>query len=1192
MIMGAMGLSIKQYSFVQLVFDEEESEAVQRAISSLKRDLRRVLDVRINETAKEPYTTIMVGTIGTNAEAVKKADTKLLQDEKGNYRKEAFLIQEKEGELLIVGTDRRGTIFGIYDLCEEWLGVSPWYFWADVPVRKKTEVFMKGGYCKVDYPSVEYRGIFINDEEELEHWVQRYMGEETIGVKTYELVFELLLRLKMNYIWPAMHVNSFNAKQENGALANRMGIVVGTSHCDMLMRSNNREWKPWLKKKGYAEKEVEYDYSIPGRNREILEEYWRESIEQNKDYEVSYTLGMRGIHDSGFETKSLAGKTGEELLQAKVALLDSVIKAQERMIGEVLGKEKDTLKTFVPYKEVLELYDHGLEVPEDLTLIWVNDNYGYVRRYPGEKEKQRTSGNGIYYHNSYWAPPGGSYLFLCSIPLAHTRNELKKAYQEGIQKLWVTNFGAMKPLEQQMTYYARLAWEVGKENAITEKEQDFLRDWIDKTFSGNLGKELAPILTDFDQLTNTRKLEQMDIDAFSQTAYGDEAVERIHRYEDMFLRVNTMYETLPAEEKDAFFQLVLMKIHAAYYTNSMYYYADRSNLCMKQGKAKAAEKYTKLSKQYDNARRQMLYYYNHVMANGKWNGIMTPEDFPPPRTAMYPACMPPLLIPDKRELVVTTWNDKDEITFIGDVEPYCYQKKWIELASAGTEEISYEIQGPDWLTIGDGKQDIKGSVGEEKRILLCLDKNKIKEGINKDAFLTGTLVVRPVDTSVSINGGREKQIPIQVKFLTQMSEMMENTGMKKLHVEEDGHICVEADTAEELLEESGETAVQQDFWEVIPNLGRNSGSLIQAKKGAGGTLTYEILLSTQGCHTLELHRYPSLNAVGQIRIGVSVDHGEIYTLESNSRDEHCGKWKENVRNNVDKLCLKLPELCAGKHQITLHSVDDYFAFSRFVIYTDEEDDSRKRRKNSLGMLQGENQALPLEWNIQGFTEQFYGKNLLPPRPEIYLVRRPVGDTVTMEDTVIAQEKLGIPVKPADIWKAAEHTFSHKGDDTNDNIRIDAATALAQSPYAYTRPAKGMWQYCNSPSHGGTGLAMYIREEREPLDEHAEQIPTLNYQMQVQGGTYQIWLHMHMWGTDTCCFTIGIDGNKVPIQELYHGHAIWRYSLEQVWVWIPVHVLTLTPGEHELTIYDMSSRTRFDRIYLTTGEELPPLDEVW
>ena len=154
----------------------------------------------------------------------------------------------------------------------------------------------------MDYPSVEYRGIFINDEEELEDWVKGHMGEDTIGVKTYEKVFELLLRLKGNYIWPAMHVNSFNVKKENGALAERMGIVVGTSHCDMLMRSNNREWKPWLAKKGYEN--VLYDYSIPGRNREILQEYWQESVEQNKDFETCYTLGMRGIHDSGFETSA------------------------------------------------------------------------------------------------------------------------------------------------------------------------------------------------------------------------------------------------------------------------------------------------------------------------------------------------------------------------------------------------------------------------------------------------------------------------------------------------------------------------------------------------------------------------------------------------------------------------------------------------------------------------------------------------------------------------------------------------------------------------------------------------------------------------------------------------------------------------------------------------------------------------
>lgn len=220
--------------------------------------------------------------------------------------------------------------------------------------------------------------------------MQNYMKEPTIGVRTYEKVFELLLRLKANYIWPAMHVNSFNLKPENGALADRMGIVVGTSHCDMLMRSNNREWKPWIQKKGYAD--AVYDYSIEGRNREILKEYWQESVEQNRDFEVCYTLGMRGIHDSGFETKDLAGKTEEEIRTAKVELLEKIIADQREILQGTLGRE--TMMTFIPYKEVLELYDNGLEIPEDMTLVWANDNYGYIRRYPSEKEKTRRGGNG------------------------------------------------------------------------------------------------------------------------------------------------------------------------------------------------------------------------------------------------------------------------------------------------------------------------------------------------------------------------------------------------------------------------------------------------------------------------------------------------------------------------------------------------------------------------------------------------------------------------------------------------------------------------------------------------------------------------------------------------------------------------------------------------------------------------------
>lgn len=580
-----MDFILKRGQKIRLRVDEQEPEAVKIATSNLVCDLERTLGIfaEINAACREDsLPEIVIGTLGVSHAIQGMVDSTLLYDERDTLRKEAYLHCLHEGRLVIAGSDRRGTIYGIYDLCEA-LGVSPWHFWADVPVKIKQEFVLPQGYQKMDYPSVEYRGIFINDEEELEAWVQNYMGESTIGVKTYEKVFELLLRLRANYIWPAMHVNSFNLTPENGALADRMGIVVGTSHCDMLMRSNYREWKPWIEKKGYTD--AVYDYSIEGRNREILREYWRESVGQNRDYEVCYTLGMRGIHDSGFETRELEGRTEEEIRSAKITLLEKIIADQRAILRETLGHE--TMMTFVPYKEVLELYDNGLEVPEDMTLVWANDNYGYIRRYPSEKEKRRRGGNGIYYHNSYWAPSGMSYVFLCSIPLAHTRNELQKAWDEGIRKLWVLNSGAMKPLEQEISFFLQLAWEIGKPGALTEDVEAWVEDWANRTFTGgrdeqfsivgiksahtdlcdaadticdmgeeasdrnrnrSFGKEVSRLLNDFSQLTNVRKQENMDYDVFSQTAYGDEAAMRIHQYEELFARGNALYEGLPKEE--------------------------------------------------------------------------------------------------------------------------------------------------------------------------------------------------------------------------------------------------------------------------------------------------------------------------------------------------------------------------------------------------------------------------------------------------------------------------------------------------------------------------------------------------------------------------------------------------------------------------------------------------------------------
>lgn len=746
-----MGFGIHSGDKIRIFHAAGEPEAVQIAIANLERDLREVFPeaevLRTEGTAvtdfgaQEEEAVIVIQTLTGNGkeEKVSCASLNGMQDENGLLRKEAFQLKDENGVLFIRGADRRGTIYGIYTFCEQ-LGVSPWYFFADVPVKSKQAFSLEEGYCLTDWPSVEYRGIFINDEEELEAWVQNYMGEPTIGVKSYEKIFELLLRLRANYIWPAMHVNSFNQTPENGALAERMGIVVGTSHCDMLMRSNNREWKPWIQKKGYQD--AVYDYSVEGRNREILKEYWRESVEQNRDYEVCYTLGMRGIHDSGFETKGLEGKSEEEIRAAKVALLEQIIADQREILRETLARrsgESDSaeskdaalpMMTFIPYKEVLELYDNGLKIPEDMTLVWANDNYGYIRRYPSETEKRRRGGNGIYYHNSYWAPPSMSYVFLCSIPLAHTRNELQKAWNEGIRKLWVLNSGAMKPLEQEITFFLRLAWKIGKPGALTENVEAFTEDWINRTFCGGeesarkegktLGREVSLLLNDFSQLTNVRKIENMDYDAFSQTAYGDEAAVRIHRYEEMFRKGNALYTAMPKEDKDAFYQLVLMRIHAAYFTNLAYYYGDRSTLMYDRGNMQAAAFYTEKSREAEDSRRRMLYYYNHIMGGGKWKGILNPEGFPPPRAAMMPVCTPPLKVEGAPSMRVDIWNEEKEICFVVPGEGctsggnWISREKWIEIGNQGTGQFMVRIQAPQWVELSETQAVIQ----REKRILL------------------------------------------------------------------------------------------------------------------------------------------------------------------------------------------------------------------------------------------------------------------------------------------------------------------------------------------------------------------------------------------------------------------------------------------------------------------------------------------
>lgn len=671
--------SFMQGKSIHVYVASSENSAVKIAAQNFCQDFSEVFSAKASFTEFKEQADVIIQTITSDDS---RAYPELFQEQQAIW--EAYTIRITEHKLFIIGTNRRGTIYGIYELSKT-IGVSPWYWFADVPIQKKTYFHFPLGIYKTSHPSVAYRGIFLNDEEELEAWAIQYMNEETIGPKTYEKIFELLLRLGANYIWPAMHVNAFNSNHENGALADRMGIVVGTSHCDMLLRSNQNEWEPWITQKGYTH--AQYDYSLSQENREIIHEYWRESLEQNQQYEVSYTLGMRGIHDSGLVAKNIENNTAlspEEKKHQKVTLLDSIIQDQQKLIQDTVRKE-DTLQTFIPYKEVLELYDEGLHVPENVTLMWVNDNFGYMRRYPTKQEQQRKGGHGLYYHASYWAHPGMSYLFFNSSPLAQMKNELKKAYENGIQKIWVLNVGALKPLEIDISFFLTYAWEINGKEKYTYDVQKFIELWTNETFQQNIGKETAAIYTDFLQITNVRKVEHMKSHAFSQTSYGNEAAKRMNRYKDLFYRTMRLYQNLPASQKDSFFQIFGMKIFAGYLINASFYFADRSILMYQQKAFANADAYTTLSNKMDQYKRAIIHYYNKTMQGGKWDRILTPEAFLPPCTALYPACKPALTVSAQDQYTETSHNIAPLLTA---THGFCENDGYISMLASHYEKNS------------------------------------------------------------------------------------------------------------------------------------------------------------------------------------------------------------------------------------------------------------------------------------------------------------------------------------------------------------------------------------------------------------------------------------------------------------------------------------------------------------------------
>ena len=581
---------------VEIYMDANDCRGVSYAANALVKDIRNVSGSQATITSNRKAT-ILVGTIGHSAAIDQLVKQKRINGNLLKGKREKFIINVVDNQLVIAGSDRRGTIYGIYELSQQ-MGVSPWYDWADVPVEHHDSIFVNRGTYTDGEPAVRYRGIFLNDEAPcLTSWVKNTYGTGYGDHRFYQRVFELVLRLRGNMMWPAMWGWAFYADDaENEKTADEMGVVMSTSHHEPMARNhqeyarNRKGWGPWNYQK----------------NKANLQKFFREGIERMKGTEQIVTIGMRGDGDEAMSA------------EADTKLMSQIINDQRKIIADVTGrKASETPQVWALYKEVLDYYDKGMKVPDDVTLLLCDDNWGDVRRVPNAKERKHKGGWGLYYHVDYVGAPRNSKM-LNVTPVQNPWEQLTLAYENGIDRLWILNVGDLKPMEYPISQFMDMAWNPRKYdvNNITRHT----RDWCAQQFGESQADEAARILNLTCKYNGRCTPEMLDKNTYSLE--NGEWQEVVNQYLQLEADALRQYNSLPASYHDAYRQIILFPIELMSNLHQMYFAQAQNHALYKQGNPKAnvwADECERLFK------RDSLIcdYYNHKMAGGKWNGMMT-----------------------------------------------------------------------------------------------------------------------------------------------------------------------------------------------------------------------------------------------------------------------------------------------------------------------------------------------------------------------------------------------------------------------------------------------------------------------------------------------------------------------------------------------------------------------------------------
>lgn len=889
---------------VALCLSAQDYQGVLRVAGHLQTDIQKVTGINpaLLRDRTEGKKIVIIGTIGKNPVIDNLIAENKINAKEITGRWDTYALQTVNNPmpgvdqaLVICGSNKRGTIYGMYDLSSK-IGVSPWYWWADSPILKKENIFIKPGFYSPGEPRVKYRGIFINDEAPaLRNWAKEKFGG--FNHKFYDKVFELILRNKGNYLWPAMWVPSaFNDDDaENPRLADEYGIVMSTTHHEPMMRAHD-EW--------YRFKGGRWNYKT---NKEKLQEFWRKGFERTVEYENVVTVGMRGDGDERMTEETAVG------------LLQNIIADQRKIISDVTGRPaEETPQVWALYKEVQDYYDKGMRVDDDIMILFCDDNWGNLRILPKKEDLNHKGGYGIYYHFDFVGGPV-SYRWLNVTQIERVWEQMNLAYRWGVEDLWIVNVGDIKPMELPISFFLDFAW---NPDAIEHTDlPDYYINWSKQQFGDYLSEDIAEILSLYTKYNARRTPEMLKPETYSLSNYR-EADRIVAEYTRLREKAQKICEQLPDSHKAAFYQLVLFPVEACCNINEMVVAAAKNKFYAELGFA-AANHYADKVIEFFNHDAELTRRYHEDLNSGRWNHMMSQTHIGytswnnPPVNRMPAVSY--VQAPGTGELAFLI---EDGFPFRGRAgsslplfDSVNKQNFYIDLLNRGVEVFKYDIQAnEDWIILSSDQ----GNIEIKERVYVSIDWDKAPEGRSE-----GKLIISCT--------GKEHVIKVPIHKKT-----FKGHGF----VENHGVISIEAAHFDKAENKNGID------WITIPNLGRTLSSVTVApadadqQKALKDAPHLEYAFSNFKNTDLKVDTYlaPTLNFKKNegLKYAIAIDDEKPQIINMHEGEtvpdwEYPQWWNNSVSDHIKIKQSVHKSVKAGRHVLKVWMIDPGVVFQKFVI---------------------------------------------------------------------------------------------------------------------------------------------------------------------------------------------------------------------------------------------------------------------